>query len=87
MHAAPRKFCIYNRDITTEDIENVNRRTNAIIIHNCTSDDWHAVVKRIAELKSVTELTMTNCGLDDLQIHPLYAMSHLKKLVLGNSGI
>ena len=87
-HVIPtRTFCLYNRDVCPLDMDNVTRRTTAIIIDNCTSDDWHAVITCITKLKQVTELTATRCGLDDLQIHPLYAMEQLRKLVLGNSEL
>jgi hypothetical protein len=69
--------------VSKEDLKNIGRQVKWLILEKCISDKWQQIMRKVADLIELTELSITRCGLRDEHIQPLAKMAHLRRLVLG----
>jgi hypothetical protein len=69
--------------LTAENFTIIGKQITWLILDKCIADEWKQILGIVADLREVTELSITRCGLRDEHLQPLEKMVHLRKLVLG----
>jgi hypothetical protein len=57
--------------LTTENFTDINKQVTWLILDKCISDEWQHILRRVAYLTQVTELSITRCGLRDEHLQSL----------------